>query len=32
VSEITDGKVSLSLTATSTGVKVLGIAKAVVKK
>jgi acyl dehydratase len=32
VSEIADGKVSLSLTATSAGVKVLGMAKAVVKK
>lgn len=32
VSEIAEGKVSLSLTATSAGVKVLGMAKAVVKK
>lgn len=32
VSEIADGKVSLSLTATSDGVKVLGMAKAVVKE
>jgi acyl dehydratase len=32
VSEIADGKVSLSLTATSAGVKVLGMAKAVVKE
>jgi hypothetical protein len=32
VSELSDGKVSLSLTATSAGVKVLGMAKAVVKK
>jgi acyl dehydratase len=32
VTEISDGKVSISLSATSAGVKVLGIAKAVVKK
>ena len=32
VAEITDGKVSLSLSATSAGVKVLGMAKAVVRK
>jgi hypothetical protein len=32
VSELSDGKVSLSLSATSAGVKVLGMAKAVVKK
>jgi acyl dehydratase len=32
VAEITDGKVSLSLSATSAGVKVLGMAKAVVQK
>jgi acyl dehydratase len=31
VSEVTDGKVSLSLTATSADVKVLGMAKAVIK-
>ena len=31
VSEVVDGKVSLSLTATSTEVKVLGMAKAVIK-
>jgi acyl dehydratase len=32
VSEIVDGKVSLTLSATSAGVKVLGMAKAVVRK
>ncbi len=32
VSEVADGKVSLTLSATSAGVKVLGMAKAVVKK
>ena len=32
VSEIADGKISLTLTATSAGVKVLGMAKAVVRK
>jgi acyl dehydratase len=32
VTEISDGKVSISLSATSAGVKVLGMAKAVVKK
>lgn len=32
VTELSDGKVSLSLSATSAGVKVLGMAKAVVKK
>jgi acyl dehydratase len=32
VTEIADGKVSLSLSATSAGVKVLGMAKAVIKK
>ena len=32
VMELSDGKVSLSLSATSAGVKVLGMAKAVVKK
>jgi len=32
VDEITDGKVSLSLSATSAGVKVLGMAKAVVRQ
>ena len=32
VTEIADGKISLSLSATSAGVKVLGMAKAVVKK
>jgi acyl dehydratase len=32
VSEIADGKVSISLSATSAGVKVLGMAKAVVRK
>jgi len=32
VAEITDGKVSLSLSATSAGVKVLGMAKAVVRQ
>jgi acyl dehydratase len=32
VSEIVDGKVSLTLSATSAGVKVLGIAKAVVRR
>ena len=32
VSEIVDGKISLSLNATSAGVKVLGMAKAVVRK
>ena len=32
VSEVADGKVSLNLSATSAGVKVLGMAKAVVKK
>jgi acyl dehydratase len=31
VSEVSDGKISLSLSATSAGVKVLGMAKAVVK-
>ena len=32
VSEIVDGKISLTLSATSAGVKVLGMAKAVVQK
>ena len=32
VTEVSDGKVSISLSATSAGVKVLGMAKAVVKK
>ena len=32
VAEVADGKVSLTLTATSAGVKVLGMAKAVVRK
>ena len=32
VSEIADGKVSISLSATSAGVKVLGMAKAVIRK
>ena len=32
VAEVADGKVSLTLSATSAGVKVLGMAKAVVKK
>ncbi|CAB4343194.1 unannotated protein [freshwater metagenome] len=32
VSEVVDGKVSLTLSATSAGVKVLGMAKAVLKK
>jgi acyl dehydratase len=32
VAEVIDGKVSLTLSATSAGVKVLGMAKAVVKK
>jgi acyl dehydratase len=32
VAEMADGKVSLTLSATSAGVKVLGMAKAVVKK
>jgi acyl dehydratase len=32
ITEISDGKVSLSLSATSAGVKVLGMAKAVVKQ
>jgi acyl dehydratase len=32
VTEVSDGKVSLTLSATSAGVKVLGMAKAVVKK
>ncbi|MCX6439680.1 MAG: hypothetical protein NT101_06670 [Actinobacteria bacterium] len=32
VAEIADGKISLSLSATSAGVKVLGMAKAVVIK
>jgi acyl dehydratase len=32
VTEISDGKVSISLSATSAGVKVLGMAKAVVKQ
>lgn len=32
VAEIADGKISLSLSATSAGVKVLGMAKAVVSK
>ena len=32
VSEVADGKISLTLSATSAGVKVLGMAKAVVKK
>jgi acyl dehydratase len=32
ISEIEDGKISLTLSATSTGVKVLGMAKAVIRK
>ncbi len=32
VSEVNDGKISLTLSATSAGVKVLGMAKAVVQK
>ena len=32
VTEVSDGKVSLTLSATSAGIKVLGMAKAVVKK
>jgi len=32
IAEVADGKVSLTLSATSAGVKVLGMAKAVVKK
>jgi acyl dehydratase len=32
IAEIADGKISLTLSATSAGVKVLGMAKAVVKK
>jgi acyl dehydratase len=32
VGEVTDGKISLTLSATSAGVKVLGMAKAVVRK
>jgi acyl dehydratase len=32
VSEVNDGKISLTLSATSAGVKVLGMAKAVLKK
>ena len=32
VAEITDGKIALTLSATSAGVKVLGMAKAVVRK
>jgi acyl dehydratase len=32
VTEVTDGKISLTLSATSAGVKVLGMAKAVVKE
>ena len=32
VAEVSDGKVSLTLSATSAGVKVLGMAKAVVRK
>jgi acyl dehydratase len=32
VAEVNDGKISLTLSATSAGVKVLGMAKAVVKK
>lgn len=32
VTEVVDGKVSISISATSAGVKVLGMAKAVVKK
>ena len=32
VTEVADGKVSLALSATSAGVKVLGMAKAVIKK
>ncbi len=32
VTEVVDGRVSLSLSATSAGVKVLGMAKAVIKK
>ena len=32
VTEVADGKVSISISATSAGVKVLGMAKAVVKK
>ncbi len=31
ITEVSDGKISLSLSATSSGVKVLGMAKAVVK-
>ena len=32
IAEITDGKIALTLSATSAGVKVLGMAKAVVRK
>ena len=32
VSEVVDGKISLTVSATSAGVKVLGMAKAVVRK
>jgi acyl dehydratase len=32
VTDVADGKISLSLSATSAGVKVLGMAKAVIKK
>ena len=32
IAEVADGKISLSLSATSAGVKVLGMAKAVVRK
>jgi len=32
IAEVADGKISLTLSATSAGVKVLGMAKAVVKK
>ena len=32
ITEVADGKISLTLSATSAGVKVLGMAKAVVKK
>jgi len=32
VAEVTDGKISMNLSATSAGVKVLGMAKAVVRK
>ena len=32
ITEVSDGKVSISISATSAGVKVLGMAKAVVKK